>query len=37
MVAAGGHLVVGGELLEKIHVGHEPGAREGALEEVVAQ
>ena len=37
MVAAGGHFVVGRELLEKIHVGHEPGAREQALEEVVAE
>jgi hypothetical protein len=37
MVAAGGHLVVGGELLEQIHVGQQPCAREHALEEIVAE
>jgi hypothetical protein len=37
MVAAGSHLVVGGELLEKIHIGHQPGACEQALEQVVAE
>ena len=37
MLAARGHLVVGGELLEEIHIGHQPGAREQALEEIVAE
>ncbi len=37
MVAAGGHLVVGGELLEEIHIGQQPCAREHALEKIVAE
>ena len=37
MVAAGSHLVVGGELLEEIDIGQQPRAREHALEEIVAE
>ena len=37
MVPSGGHQIVGGELLEKIHIGHQPGPREQALEEVVTE
>ena len=37
MVAAGGHLVVGGEFLEEIHIGRQPGARKRTLEEIVAE
>ena len=37
MVAAGGDLVVGGEFLEEIHIGRQSGARERALEEIVAE
>jgi ABC-type lipoprotein export system ATPase subunit len=37
MLAARGHLVVRGELLEEIHVRQQPGACEQALEEIVAE
>ena len=37
MVAAGGHLVVGGKFLKEIHIGRQPGARERTLEEIVAE
>ena len=37
VLAGGGDLVVRRELLEELDVGDEPGAREDALEEVVAQ
>ncbi len=37
VLAGGGDLVVRGELLEELDVGHQPGARERALEQIVAQ
>jgi hypothetical protein len=37
MLATRGHFVAGGELLEEIHVGHQSGAREQTLEEIVAE
>ena len=37
VMAAGGHLVVGGKRLEEVHVGRQPGARERTLEEIVTE